>query len=71
MMWMVRNPEGKHAQELLEKGNVGIGGREAVPYLKGAKSPPIFMKPCERRILIFAAKRSSTQVANYSNSFAK
>src|SRR5579863_4907074 len=42
MMWMVRNPEGKRAQELLEKGKVGIGWRDVVHRLKGAKSPADF-----------------------------
>lgn len=39
---MVRNPQGKHADELLKKKVVGIGWPEAVPFLKAAKDPEDF-----------------------------
>jgi restriction system protein len=42
MMWMVRNPQGKHADELLKAKAVGIGWPEVVPFLKGAKAPEDF-----------------------------
>ncbi len=41
-MWMVRNPQGKHADELLKAKAVGIGWPEAVPYLESAKTPEDF-----------------------------
>jgi restriction system protein len=42
MMWMVRNPQGKHADELLKAKAVGIGWPEVVSFLKGAKDPEDF-----------------------------
>jgi len=42
MMWMVRNPQGKHADELLKSKTVGVGWPEVVPFLKGAKNPEDF-----------------------------
>jgi restriction system protein len=41
-MWMVRNPKGQHAQELLKKSVVGIGWGEVGPHLAGAKTPADF-----------------------------
>jgi restriction system protein len=38
-MWMVRNPAGRYAPELLQKGIVGIGWVEVVQHLGEAKSP--------------------------------
>ena len=42
MIWMVRNPGGQHAQELLEKSVVGIGWSQVAPMVKGANSPADF-----------------------------
>ena len=41
-MWMIRSPGGAHAEELIEKGIVGIGWGEASPDLKAAKTPSDF-----------------------------
>jgi restriction system protein len=48
MTWMVRNPGGQHAQELLEKGIVGIGWSEVAPNVKGAKSPADFYEVVQK-----------------------
>ncbi len=39
---MVRNPQGKHTDELLRKKAVGIGWPEAVPFLASATKPEDF-----------------------------
>jgi hypothetical protein len=36
MMWMIRNPGGQYAQDLRDKGVVGIGWSDATPNVKGA-----------------------------------
>lgn len=41
-MWMVRNPQGKYADQLLKAEAVGVGWPEAVPYLRDAKKPEDF-----------------------------
>ena len=41
-MWMVRNPGGQHADELLKRGIVGIGWGEASQQVAKAKDPEAF-----------------------------
>jgi restriction system protein len=48
MMWMVRNPQGKHADELIKAKAVGIGWPGVVPFLKGAKNPEDFYNAIQK-----------------------
>lgn len=41
-MWMIRNPGGQHAEELLQKGIVGVGWGEATDQIAKAKKPEDF-----------------------------
>jgi hypothetical protein len=42
MVWMIRNPGGQYANELLDKGIVGLGWRETGHDLKTARTPKDF-----------------------------
>ena len=41
-MWIVRNPGGQHADELLDKGVITIGWKDTSGQLKDAKTPNDF-----------------------------
>ena len=47
-MWMVRSPEGQHADELLTRKIVGIGWRDCAEYAKSAKTPEEFYSAVRR-----------------------
>ena len=42
MMWIVRTPAGKHAQEFLKMGLIGIGWARASEQMKSAQTPKEF-----------------------------
>ena len=47
-MWMVRSPEGQHADELLTRKIVGIGWRDCAEYAKSAMTPHEFYEAVQK-----------------------